>query len=112
MEVTTAERYASGGEARELYAQNLALAFHKTVERIPDDPAIVDEERGVELTWREVADRAARIAGGLAKLGVAKGDTVALMLNNRWEFIPVDLGAVHLGGVPFSIYQTSSPEQT
>ena len=33
-----------------------------------------------------------RIAGGLAKLGVEKGDTVALMLNNRPEFIPCDLG--------------------
>jgi long-subunit acyl-CoA synthetase (AMP-forming) len=42
---------------------------------------------------------------------VKKGDTVALMLNNRPEFIPCDLGAVALGGVPFSVYQTSSPEQ-
>ena len=40
-----------------------------------------------------------------------KGDTVAIMLNNRPEFIPCDLAAVSLGAVPFSIYQTSSPEQ-
>ena len=33
------------------------------------------------------------------------------MLNNRWEFIPCDLAAVSLGAVPFSIYQTSAPEQ-
>jgi long-chain acyl-CoA synthetase len=33
------------------------------------------------------------------------------MLNNRPEFIPCDLAAVSLGAVPFSIYQTSSPEQ-
>jgi long-subunit acyl-CoA synthetase (AMP-forming) len=52
-----------------------------------------------------------RIAGGLAKLGLQKGDTVAIMLNNRWEFIPCDLASVSLGGVPFSIYQTSAPEQ-
>ena len=111
MEVTTAERYASGGEARELYAPNLALAFGMTVDRLGDDIAITDSERGAELTWNDVAERAGRIAGGLAKLGLGKGDTIALMMNNRWEFIPVDLGAVHLGGVPFSIYQTSSPEQ-
>src|SRR4029079_13447160 len=43
--------------------------------------------------------------------GMKKGDTLAIMLNNRWEFIPCDLAAVSLGGVPFSIYQTSSPEQ-
>jgi long-subunit acyl-CoA synthetase (AMP-forming) len=52
-----------------------------------------------------------RIAGGLAKLGIARGDTVAIMLNNRWEFIPSDLAAVSLGAVPFSIYQTSAPDQ-
>ena len=34
-----------------------------------------------------------------------------MMLNNRPEFIPIDLAAVSLGAVPFSIYQTSSPEQ-
>jgi long-chain acyl-CoA synthetase len=113
MESGVAERYVSGGPARDLHAQNLAVAFARTVERIPEDPAIIwgdgdDEQR---MTWAEVAARAARIAGGLASLGVSKGDTVAIMLNNRPEFIPIDLGAVSLGGVPFSIYQTSSPEQ-
>ena len=111
MEVTTAERYASGGDARELYAQNLALAFRMTVDRLGEDPAVIDSERGVEMTWNDVAERTDRIAGGLAKLGLGKGDTIALMMNNRWEFMPIDLAAVHLGGVPFSIYQTSSPEQ-
>jgi long-subunit acyl-CoA synthetase (AMP-forming) len=113
MEVGAAERYASGGPVGELDAQNLALAFARTVDRLGDDPAIVagsgDDE--VRISWNELRDRVARIAGGLASLGVGKGDTVALMLNNRPEFIPIDLAAVSLGAVPFSIYQTSSPEQ-
>ncbi len=113
MEATTTERYASGGPARDLYAQNLALAFEATVERIPDDPAIRQGEGDDEvvITWRELRDKVGRIAGGLAALGVGKGDTVAIMLNNRLEFIPIDMAAVSLGAVPFSIYQTSSPEQ-
>jgi long-chain acyl-CoA synthetase len=109
--VTTAERYAHGGEAPELPAQNLVKAFYASVERLGDDLAIRDEAREVELNWTELRDRVHRIAGGLAKLGLRKGDTVAIMLNNRWEFIPCDLAAVSLGGVPFSIYQTSAPEQ-
>ena len=111
MEVTTAERYASGGEGKELVAQNLALAFAKTADRLPDDPAIKDPAREKELTWSELRDLVARLAGGLRELGVGKGDTVAMMLNNRWEFIPLDLAAISLGAVPFSIYQTLSPEQ-
>jgi long-chain acyl-CoA synthetase len=65
----------------------------------------------VTMTWDELRARMRAIAGGLASLGVSKGDTVALMLNNRPEFIPVDLAAVSLGAVPFSIYQTAAPEQ-
>ena len=113
MEATTAERSASGGATRDLHAQNLAVAFAQTVERLGDDPAIIagegDDE--VRISWNELRDQVARIAGGLRRLGVGKGDTVALMMNNRPEFIPVDLAAVSLGAVPFSIYQTSSPEQ-
>ena len=109
MEVTTAERYASGGSGKGLYAQNLAHAFRATVERLGDDPVIIwyegDDERS--LTWSEFAARAERIARGLASLGLGKGDTVAMMMNNRPEFFLCDMAAVSLGGVPFSIYQTS-----
>jgi long-chain acyl-CoA synthetase len=109
MEATTSERYASGGEGREMVAPNLGMAFHATVERKGDSAAIIEGER--EISWNEMRKRSAAIAGGLAKLGVSKGDTVAILLNNRLEFMPIDLGVVLLGGVPFSIYQTASPEQ-
>ena len=111
MEVTTSERHASGGEAPELAAQNLVKAFYTVVDRLGDDLAIRDEAREKELSWNELRDAVHRIAGGLAKLGVEKGDTVAIMLGNRWEFIPTDLAAVSLGAIPFSIYQTYAPEQ-
>jgi long-chain acyl-CoA synthetase len=110
MELRTAERYASGDPGREPVVRNLAEAFAATVERLGDDVAI-KAEGDVEITWNELSARASRIAGGLAALGVGKGHTVAMLLNNRPEFILCDLAVVSLGGVPFSIYQTSSPEQ-
>src|SRR6476619_3898844 len=111
MESATAERYASGGPGKPLGAESMFRALEATVERLGDEPAIRTVDDSVVITWRELRDRAARIAGGLAKLGVTKGEPVALMLANRPEFIPCDLGAVALGAVPFSIYQTSAPEQ-
>ncbi len=110
MEATTAERHASGGPAGEPPAQNLAKAFQMTVERLGDDSALRWGEDG-RMSWNELRARAAAVAGGLASLGVGKEDTVAIMLNNRAEFFPIDLGVSTLGGVPFSIYQTASPEQ-
>ena len=46
-----------------------------------------------------------------AKLGVSRGDTVAIMLSNRPEFHVVDLAVASLGATPYSIYQTYTPEQ-
>ncbi len=109
MEATAAERHASGGPGGEPEAPNLAKAFHATVERLGDSPAICSGDD--TISWNELRDQARAVAGGLAKLGVGKGDTVTLMLNNRTEFFPCDLGVVTLGAVPFSIYQTASPEQ-
>ncbi|HEY3191387.1 MAG TPA: AMP-binding protein [Solirubrobacterales bacterium] len=109
--MTASERYASGAATPELPAANLLKAFYAQVDRLGDDVAIRDEAREKDLSWNELRGLVQRIAGGLAKLGLEKGDTVALMLNNRWEFIPCDLAAVSLGAVPFSIYQTAAPEQ-
>jgi long-chain acyl-CoA synthetase len=109
MEVSAAESYVSGGPAAELQAQSLYEAFTATVERLGDDVALRSGEE--TLTWTELAAQVGRVAGGLASLGVEKGDTVALMLSNRPEFVACDMGAVALGAVPFSIYETSSPEQ-
>jgi long-subunit acyl-CoA synthetase (AMP-forming) len=111
VEVGTAERYASGGPGREPTAENVYAAFCATAARLGDDVAIRTADDSVAWSWNDVAARVKRIAGGLAQLGLQKGDTVALLLDNRPEFIPCDLAAVSLGGVPFSIYQTSSPEQ-
>ena len=109
MEATTAERYTSGGPGAEPDVTSFPAAFQQTAARLGDGTAIVDGDRTV--TWNELRSLARAAAGGLASLGVSKGDTVALMLNNRLEFFPIDLGAVTLGAVPFSIYQTASPEQ-
>jgi len=89
----------------------LCAAFQATAERGGDEIALRDGHGSVELTWREYAERVRRIAGGLAALGVRRGDTVALMLSNRPEFHLVDTAAMHLGAIPFSIYNTSSPNQ-
>ena len=50
----------------------------------------------------EVADRAARIAGGLHRLGVRQGDSVCILMRNDIAFIEAAYAAMRLGayGVP------------
>src|SRR5687768_17169627 len=63
------------------------------------------------LTWAEYAERATRVAAGLAGLGVRPGQRVVLMMRNRPEFHYADMGVLLAGATPMSIYNSSSPEQ-
>jgi long-subunit acyl-CoA synthetase (AMP-forming) len=92
-------------------AANLGQALRRTAAAHPDLTAVRTLDGSVELTWARLRARVDALAGGLARLGVGHGDTVALMLTNRPEFHLADLAAVTLGAAPFSIYLTSSPEQ-
>ena len=92
-------------------AANLGEALRRTAAAHPDLIAVRTLDGSVELSWARLRERVDALAGGLARLGVGHGDTVALMLTNRPEFHLADLAAVTLGAAPFSIYLTSSPEQ-
>jgi long-subunit acyl-CoA synthetase (AMP-forming) len=101
----------SGGPGYEPESNNLYEAFLATAARLGDAPAVVADDEDVSHSWNDLALRVRAIAGGFNSLGVKRGDTVSLLMNNRSYFIPTDLAAVAIGAVPFSIYQTSSPEQ-
>ena len=92
-------------------AETVAEAFRITAAERADQVAIRTKADAFTITWGELLARVDALAGGLAKLGVGRGETVALMLSNRPEFHLCDLAAMMLGATPFSIYNTYSPEQ-
>jgi long-chain acyl-CoA synthetase len=96
---------------RALEARSIAEAFRITAEDFPDRVAVRTKDDGISITWGELRERVDALAGGLAKLGVKRGDTVALLLSNRPEFHLADLAVMSLGAVPYSVYLTSAPEQ-
>ena len=95
---------------RAVDAPTLGEALRRTAAHHPDTVAVRTVDESVSLTWPELLRRIEDAAGGLARLGVGRGDTVAIMLGNRPEFHIVDLAAVMLGATPFSIYLTYPPE--
>jgi long-chain acyl-CoA synthetase len=99
------------GARRAVDAATLTEALRRTAANHPDIVAVRMPDDSVSLTWSELLTRVDAIAGGLAKLGVGRGDCVAIMLSNRPEFHLVDLAAVMLGATPFSIYTTYPAEE-
>jgi long-subunit acyl-CoA synthetase (AMP-forming) len=96
---------------RAVGARTMTEAFRLTVEDHPDRVAVRTKDDEVSLTWAQLRDRVDALAGGLAGLGVGRGDSVALMLGNRPEFHIADLAAMTLGATPFSIYPTFTAGQ-
>jgi long-chain acyl-CoA synthetase len=62
------------------------------------------------LSWAEAADRVSRLARGLALLGVEPGDRVALVSENRPEWIVADLAIMGAGAVTVPAYVTNTVE--
>ncbi|MFZ1162612.1 fatty acid--CoA ligase FadD11 [Mycobacterium sp.] len=89
----------------------LCEAFQRTAAIDPDAVALRTPGGGQAMTWREYADDVRRVAAGLHGLGVRRGDTVSLMMANRIEFYPLEVGAQHVGATSFSVYNTLAPEQ-
>jgi acyl-CoA synthetase (AMP-forming)/AMP-acid ligase II len=63
----------------------------------PDVEAVVCGSES--LTYAEVADRVARLAAGLADLGVEPGDRVAVLHRNCHRMLEASFAVVHLGAV-------------
>ncbi|WP_371682647.1 AMP-binding protein [Aeromicrobium sp. A1-2] len=71
------------------------LPWHQPASR-RDAPCLADDR--VSLTYAEVDDWAAAVAGQLANHGFGRGDVLAIMLPNRAELIIAMFAAWRLGG--------------
>lgn len=80
---------------------NWSTIWDRIAERRPDAPAILtpDDSR----SYRELEDRASRLAGWLRGVGVRRGDAVGLFLYNRPEYLEAIYAAFKLGAVPVNM---------
>src|SRR5712692_10147345 len=62
------------------------------------------------LSWEEAADSVRRLARGLAALGIEPGDRVALVSENRPEWVIADLAIMAAGAVTVPAYVTNTVE--
>jgi long-chain acyl-CoA synthetase len=76
-----------------------------------DRVALREKRFGVwhEITWRDYYEHVHAVACRLRELGVGAGDHVAILSDNRPEWVYADLGAQALGARSVGIYQTNPP---
>jgi long-chain acyl-CoA synthetase len=72
-----------------------------------DQVALREKEFGIwqSITWGEYANRVRRFALGMRVMGLKRGDRIAIIGDNRPEWVIAELAAQALGALPMGIYQ-------
>jgi len=78
--------------------QSLIQMLRATVDKWPNKEALV-ELGGERITYTELWDRSARVAGGLRAMGVQRGDRVAIRLGNSINWCSAFFGILMAGAV-------------
>src|SRR6266567_4317535 len=63
------------------------------------------------ITSSELYGRVRALADVFRGWGLGKGDRVAIVSENRWEWAVTDLATLAIGGVDVPLYPTLTPEQ-
>lgn len=89
------------------------MLFRATVAKYGDRAALRCKEFGVwrDISWKEYFDGARRIALALVSMGFRKGDRVAVIGDNCWQWVMIDLAVMCAGGATVGVYATNSWDQ-
>lgn len=95
-------------------SQTFPKALRDLAERNGDARIALQEKRyGIwqPITWAGLYRRVREFAQGLATLGVGRGDVIAVLGDNRPEWLIAELAVQSLGGMSVGIYPTSIGEE-
>ena len=67
--------------------------------------------RWEKVTWRDYYDQARSVGLGLYSMGIKKGDMIAILSENRLEWVFTDMGALGIGAVVVPVYTTLVAEE-
>jgi long-chain acyl-CoA synthetase len=93
--------------------KNLVTLFEGMARTRGQAAAVKHKKDGawVDVSWAEVARRARDVSDGLASIGVAPGDRIAIIGETQLEWILADLGTLGAGAITVTIYQSNKPHE-
>lgn len=85
----------------------------KNAQEMPNEVAMREKRYGVwsPMTWREFQENVQRFALGLRALGMQSRDTLAIIGDNKPEWIIAEFGCMVAGGIPTGAYPDSLAEE-
>lgn len=93
--------------------ETIAAIYDQTMSRYGDRPALRSKQNGawVGMTWKEVDAAVRQLNAAFVELDVRPGDRVALLAENRPEWVLSDLGIILARAVNVPIYPTLTAKQ-
>ncbi len=91
-------------------SKNLVTLFFEQAERLGEAPFLWAKREGhyQPVTWRETADQVSALSRGLTAIGLGAGDRIALVAENRPEWLIADLAIMAAGGITVPAYITNT----
>ncbi|PLR80802.1 AMP-binding protein [Bacillus canaveralius] len=97
----------------ELLTKTVGHLLEEKAHAHPDHEAVIYADRGLRLTYKQFNDYCRKIAKGLMKLGLDKGENIAVWSTNTPEWLACQFATGKMGAVLVTVntnYQTSELE--
>jgi fatty-acyl-CoA synthase len=105
--------YAHGGSAVPLLGETIGANLERTVDRYPDNEALVSRHQGRRFTYAQFNDAVDVVARGLVDVGLEVGDRVGMWSPNSYEWLLLQYATAKAGIILVNInpaYRTSELE--
>lgn len=86
--------------------------FFEIAKKYPNKPALLYKKEGVyfPVTFKELSKKIEVFSQALQKIGIGKGDKVAILSENRPEWVIADVATMLVGGIVVPLHTTFNPK--
>ena len=86
--------------------------FLETLKKYPNKPALLYKKEGVffPITYKELSQKVQIFSSALQKLGIEEKDKIAILSENRPEWVISDLAIMSIGAIVVPLHSTLSPK--
>src|SRR5262249_28865356 len=95
--------YAAGVSAVQLLGLTIGEALRQTVDRYPDQDALVIRQQSYRATYRQFWDQVTTAAKSLLAMGVEAGQRVGVWAPNRYEWSIIQFATARIGAILVNI---------